>query len=65
MRGGREIGEGSMTHADDRIRMEMDEKDRLDRLGRILEVLESDDRPPFDFWAHEHPEGGQQFLVRG
>jgi len=54
-----------MTHADDRIRMEMDEQDRLDRLGRILEVLESDNRPQFDFWAHEHPEGGQQFLVRG
>jgi hypothetical protein len=64
----KEAGEwtgGTMTHADDRILEEMNERDRLERLRRILEILESDNRPHFDFYAHEHPEGGEQFHVRG
>jgi hypothetical protein len=61
-------GEGIMvrTHVDHRILEEMSETARLDRLRRILEALEADDRPHFDFYAHEHPEeAGQQFQVRG
>lgn len=54
-----------MTHADNRTREEMNERDRLERLRGILEILEADGRPHFDFYAHEHPEGGEQFHVRG
>jgi len=54
-----------MTHADNRILEEMNERDRLERLRGILEILEADDRPHFDFYTHEHPDGGEQFHVRG
>ena len=53
------------THADHRIQEEMNEMARLDRLRHIVEILEAGDKPPFDFYAHEHPEDGQQFHVRG
>jgi hypothetical protein len=53
------------THADDRILVAMNEAAHLDRLRHILEIMEAGDEPPFQFYAHEHPEGGHQFHVRG
>ncbi len=59
-------GEGTMmrTHTNDRAQGEMNEMARLDRLRHVLEILEAGDKPPFDFYAHEHPEDRQQFRVR-
>jgi hypothetical protein len=44
------------VHTDDRVLLEMSETPRPDRLFRILEALEANDRPRFDFYAHEHPD---------
>ncbi len=44
------------THVDDRLLVEMNEAARLDRLRHILEILEAEDAPHFDFYAHRHPE---------
>ena len=59
-------GEGTMmrTHTDHRTQEEMNVMARLDRLRHVLEILEACDEPPFNFYAHEHPEDRQQFHVR-
>jgi hypothetical protein len=43
------------THVDNRLLAEMNETARLDRLRHILEILEAEDAPHFDFYAHRHP----------
>ncbi len=44
------------AHADHRLLADMNEADRLDRLRHILEILEAEDSPHFNFYAHRHPE---------
>ena len=44
------------THVDNRLLADMNEAARLDRLRHILEILESEVGPHFDFYAHRHPE---------
>jgi len=45
------------THIDDRALAEMSTEERVDRIGRILQALESDDEPRFNFYQHEYPQG--------
>ena len=45
------------THVDDRVLAEMSAEERVDRIGRILQALEADDEPRFNFYDHEHPQG--------
>ena len=53
------------TQVDRRTLVEMSQTARLDRLRPILEVLEAEDRPHFDFCAHEHPEETGQQAIQG
>ena len=45
------------THVDDRVLAEMSAEERVDRIGRILQALEADDEPRFNFYEHEYPQG--------
>jgi len=47
------------THVDDRELAEMSAEERVDRIGRILQVLEADGEPRFNFYEHECPQGIQ------
>ena len=45
------------THVVDRVLAEMTAEERVDRIGQILQALETDHEPRFNFYEHEHPEG--------
>ena len=45
------------VHVDDGVSAEMSAEDRLDRIGRILQALEDDDGPRFNFYDHEREQG--------
>jgi hypothetical protein len=45
------------AHFDDRVVVEMSEAERVDRVIRILQILETDDAPRFNFYEHEYLEG--------
>ena len=44
------------THVDNRLLVQMNEAARLDRLRHILEILEADGGPRFNFYEHRRPE---------
>ncbi len=42
------------AYVDQRMLVQVSEKDRLARIRRVLEVLEAGDEPRFNFYDYEH-----------